>query len=223
MDHPQSISAMRRAALRKLALTGALGTGGMLALLREALAANPDSGMHSVTGEVTIDGQPAVIGQRILPAQTIATQAGSEAVFVIGANAFLLRESSTFRIDRRSGVVALRYLSGKILSVFGKGNKTLLTPNATIGIRGTGCYIEVEPARTYFCLCYGRAVVTPHANAARKLTLHTTHHEHPLYIGAEPSVIQPATVDNHRDTELIMLEQLVGRLPPFYGKDYAPY
>jgi hypothetical protein len=223
MDHPQSTSTMRRAALRKLALTGALGAGGILALLREALAANPDSGMHSVTGEVTIDGQPAVIGQRILPAQTVATQAGGEAVFVIGTNAFLLRESSAFRIDRSSGVIALRYLSGKILSVFGKGNKTLLTPTATIGIRGTGCYIEVEPARTYFCLCYGRAVVTPNANATRKMTLSTTHHEHPLYIGAGPSVIQPATVDNHSDAELIMLEQLVGRLPPFYGKDYPPY
>ena len=32
-------------------------------------------------------------------------------------------------------------------------------PNATIGIRGTGAYIEVHEGRTYFCLCYGKAEV----------------------------------------------------------------
>jgi hypothetical protein len=224
MSKQEKYSALRRAALRKLALAGALG-GGMLALLREVAAATPDGGMRSIKGSVHIDGTPAELGQRILPGQTVTTETGSEAVFVVGTDAFLQRDNSTFRIGSNAGVVVLRYISGKVLSVFGKGRKTLLTPTATIGIRGTACYIEAEQVRTYFCLCYGKALLTPHSDRSRPQTLHTRHHERPLYIhaGTGRSVIESANVVNHVDAELIMLEALVGRMPPFSGKDFPPY
>ena len=54
--------------------------------------------------------------------------------------------------------------------------------------------------------------------AARE-TVHSTHHSAPRYIYAHGEMpiqmIEPAPVVNHTDAELIMLEALVGRKPPF--------
>ncbi|RZI44640.1 hypothetical protein EGT07_04305 [Herbaspirillum sp. HC18] len=212
----------RRASLRRLAALGAIG---MTGLLRAALAANPQSGMRRIKGSVTVDGQPAELGQEILPGQKVVTGPDSEAMFVIGKDAFLQRENSEFGIDSNAGLVVLRYITGKVLSVFGKGRKKLETPTAVIGIRGTACYIEAEEERTYFCLCYGSAVVQPKGMRTMRKHVKTKHHESPFTIGmgrAEP-VMARAKVINHTDGELIMLEELVDRIPPFFGKGYQPY
>lgn len=223
MNNEERILPLRRMALRRLAATAAVGTGGMVGLLRAALAANPQAGIRSIKGTVTVDGKPAAIGQEIQRGQRVVTAADSEAIFVIGKDAFLQRENSEFGLDAGAGVVVLRYITGKVLSVFGKGRKRLETPTSTIGIRGTACYIEAEPARTYFCLCYGSAVVQPKGNPRLRKTLRTTHHESPYYISrGNDASFRRATVVNHSDDELIMLEKLVERLPPFYGKN-EPY
>lgn len=218
-------SPARRAVLSRLALTGAAGAGGMAGLLQAALAANPQSGMRSLRGTVSIDGKPALPGQQVEPGQTVVTGDDGEAVFVIGSDAFLQRGGSIFTVETNGGVAVLRYISGKLLSVFGKGRKTLVTPTATIGIRGTACYIEAEPVRTYFCLCYGSALLTPNAEPNKRRTIRTRHHEYPLYIDTRrgPLMVAPADVINHSDAELVMLEALVGRVPPFHGKAYPSY
>ena len=223
MNNQTRISPARRMALRRLA-AAAVGAGGMFGLLRAALAANPQPGIRSIKGSVTIDGQPAAVGQQIRPGQKVVTEADSEAIFVIGKDAFLQRENSEFGLDSSAGVVVLRYITGKVLSVFGKGRKRLDTPTSTIGIRGTACYIEAEPERTYFCLCYGIASVQPKGSPRLRKTLRTKHHESPYYISSgNDASFRRATVVNHNDDELIMLEELVGRLPPFYGKGYTGY
>lgn len=225
MENKTRLSPLRRRALRRLAASAVIGIGGMHGLLRAALAASPQAGIRNMKGTVTIDGEPAAIGQRIRPGQKVVTGPESQAIFVIGDDAFLQREDSEFSIEANAGVVVLRYLTGKVLSVFGKGRKQLMTPTATIGIRGTACYIEAEPDRTYFCLCYGTAVVQPTSNPRMRKTLRTKHHESPLYIGREPgkAAMRRADVANHKDDELFMLEELVGRIPPFYGKGYGKY
>jgi len=90
-----------------------------------------------------------------------------------------------------------------------------VTPNATIGIRGTGAYLEAEAARTYFCLCYGTADVAT-ADGKVKDSYSTTHHESPRYLYGDgrKDAMTAARVVNHTDAELIMLEALVGRTPP---------
>lgn len=74
---------------------------------------------------------------------TFVTSTASQALYVIGQDAFLQRENSAVSF---SGAVVdvLRILSGKLLSVFAKGSKKIETVTATIGIHGTGCYIEAE-------------------------------------------------------------------------------
>ena len=106
--------------------------------------------------------------------------------------------------------------SGRVLSVFGKKPVVIKAANATIGIRGTGAYVEVDPGKVYFCLCYGEADLDGPGMSAPK-RIKTTHHESPLVITDRGGVMvaDPAGVVNHTDDELVMLEALVGREPPF--------
>jgi len=224
MDDQEYRRQARRAMLLKLAASGALGAGGIAGLVRAALAADSGDvlqGIRYAAGNVMIDGKPVARGQKLQPGQIITTGPAADTVFVVGSHAFYQRENSSFTMEDNAAVTTLRYLSGKILSVFGKGRSNLVTKTATIGIRGTGCYIEAEEQRTYFCLCYGSAMVTPSKNAGAKKLIQTKHHENPVYIGAS-DVMKSAPVINHTDDELIMLENMVGRRPPFYGKtDYT--
>lgn len=143
----------RRNILKGLAATSLLAGAGVAGLIREALANGNKplrAGMHKVTGKVTVNGKPAQPGMAVGAGDTIITGAGGEAIYVIGQDAYLQREKST--VSFAAGVAGaavgvMRVLTGKILSVFGKGDKKLETPTATIGIRGTGCYIEAEENR----------------------------------------------------------------------------
>jgi hypothetical protein len=213
----------KRQLLKQLAAAGLLGAAGISSLIREALAngnkpVNP--GMNKVTGTVTVNGKPAQQGMLIGAGDTIITGAGGEAIYVIGQDAYLQREKSTvsFAANVAGGAVSvMRVLTGKILSVFGKGDKKLETSSATIGIRGTGCYIEAEEKRVYFCLCYGVAEVAPAADPSHIERIETKHHDHPIYIhkdSAMPMMVD-ASVINHTDAELELLESLTGRFPPF--------
>lgn len=209
----------RRKTLNRLLLT----TGALTfppALLRHALAADPRQGMRTMEGDVRIDGRVAWPGQPIGLGQRVETGDRSRAVFVIGHDAFLQREDSAFVMEETRGVIVLRYLAGKVLSVFGPGRKQLDTTTAIIGIRGTACYIEAGPERTYFCLCYGEALLVPKGDPNRRKMLRTRHHELPVYIDRRAGLraVLPAHMVNHSDDELVMLEALVGRRPPFLGQ-----
>ncbi|RLJ61423.1 hypothetical protein [Sulfurisoma sediminicola] len=233
----------RRHLLCALAAAGLLTGAERLGLIRAALAngANPvPPGLHRLKGAVTVNGQPAREGLLLKPGDTVATGAGAEALYVIGQDAFLQRESTTVRFGADLADF-MRVVSGKILSVFGKGQRNISVATATIGIRGTACYIEEGVPQkvmrngipgdgsggtasaahpTYFCLCYGEAKVIPTAAPQQWETVITTHHDHPLYLHDDPkmpSMMVTAPVINHTDAELIMLENLVGRWPPFYG------
>jgi len=216
----------RRELLLKLAATGALGAGGILGLVRDALAAGSlpaTPGFRHIRGPVGVDSTRASIGLNIKPGQTVMTGEGGEAVYIIGPDAFLQREKTKIAFEESGGAQVMRVITGKVLSVFGKNrerarNLQISTTTATIGIRGTGCYIEAEEARTYFCLCYGEAEVTPKGDPKQKETIQTSHHDHPIYINASGNrMMAPAAVINHTDAELTMLENAVGRWPPFHG------
>jgi hypothetical protein len=105
-----------------------------------------------------------------------------------------------------------------MLSVFESGQRReIRTTTATIGIRGTGIYVAIEPQRTYACTCYGEAVLTPVDDPAAAETVRTRRHDQPRYIYGKgmPNMMEAAPVINHTDVELQMLETLVGRKVPF--------
>lgn len=221
-------SAPRRRLIRALAAVGVLGPAGICGVIREALAAGNKPvapGMHKITGSVTVNGQPAREGQLLRSGDTIATGPKSEAIYVIGQDAYMQREKSTVSFATEAAAGVMRVITGGILSVFGKGEKRLIVPTASIGIRGTACYIEAEAKTVYFCLCYGIAEVSPNADPKQVERIETQHHDHPILIRNDSAMptMAPATVINHTDAELILLENLVGRWPPFYGKSSAGY
>lgn len=112
----------------------------------------------------------------------------------------------------------LRILSGKLLTVSRHSPMRVTTATATIGIRGTGFYVESVPDQTYFCTCYGTTEVAASADPASNTTVVSYHHDRPLYIvkgQAQGNNIRNAPFINHTDQELMLIEALVGRTPPF--------
>ncbi|MBK5106069.1 MAG: iron dicitrate transport regulator FecR [Burkholderiales bacterium] len=217
----------RREWLKRALLGGAL----MPLLLRDALAQRQQStGMVMIKGEVLVNGSAAEAGTLVKPGDRVVTAAGGLAVFAVGEDAFLLRQNSELHTAGGSALIgSLRLLTGKLLSVFGRGQRSITTPTAALGIRGTGIYIEVEAERTYVCTCYGVVDLQAGNMPAARETVSTTHHDAPRYIYAHGDMpikmIEVAPVINHSDAELIMLEALVGRVPPFVGsgKQYQDY
>ncbi len=227
---------MRR---RRLLTLGALGFGsavGGLSLwhLGRALAMSatpPKPGIQRLRGTVRLNGYPTQAGDPVLLGDRLTTGADSEAVVVIHRDAFLLRENSEIHFDSGDPgyLRILRLLSGKLLSVFAPRQEPsyIHTPVATIGIRGTGVYVESEGPRSYVCTCYGATELTPVGAPDQAQRLRTQHHEQPRYLyGAKTrrdTLIEPAPVINHTDAELIMLEELLGRRPPFAENDPYDY
>lgn len=231
IDHP------RRQLLQALAAAGLLTAGSVPGFLQQALAAGKlpiQPGLRKLTGQVSVNGQPARENQLIGPGDTVVTGPDGEAIYVIGQDAFLQRSGSTVSFGKTLADF-MRVLQGRILSVFGSGQREIRFATATIGIRGTACYIEEKvgaggtadaAAPTYFCLCYGEALVVPTAAPQQQETIRTRHHDHPLYISGDmkmPSTMVSAQVINHTDAELTLLENLVGRWPPFYGNGGPRY
>ena len=225
MSHTNS----RRHTLKQfaaLASIASLGPAGISGFISEALAkgdAPTASGIHSLTGSATVNGQDARVGSAVKPGDKVVTGKGSVAVIVVGGDAYLLRDGTNVTFEQsksKPGVLEGVLIStGKILSVFAKrsdGDIKIRAANATIGIRGTGCYIEIQDTRTYFCLCYGEAAIDG-AGMAQSKIVKTTHHETPVWLDDRGGVmkVENAGFVNHNDSELIMLEKLCGREPPF--------
>jgi len=216
----------RRDWLLRTAAGGAAVALGM-AQLRRALAADSvQKGIARVRGDVRVGDLPAKPGMEIKPGDVITTGARAEIVFVAGRDAFMVRAGSRVELSgaaTQAVISGLRLVTGALLSVFEPGRgRQIQTATATIGIRGTGIYVEVEKARTYACTCYGEAELVPVAEPQGAETVRTTHHDQPRYIYPKgmPRMIERAPVINHTDAELILLESLVGRTVPFDPKSY---
>jgi hypothetical protein len=211
--------AMRRRILM-LAASGALGAGGLSGFMSRALAAGDmpkTSQVHRLEGTATVNGESAKVGTPVKAGDRVATGPASQAVVVLGQDAFLLREKTIVELRGRdtNTLTELLISGGKVLSVFSKKPVSIKASNATIGIRGTGAYLEVDESSVYFCLCYGEAVLQGPGMADK--VVKTTHHEQPMLIreGGGTMTADGAGFRNHTDDELIMLEALVGREPPF--------
>lgn len=222
MSSPES----RRNRLKQMAAIGLLGPAGISGLIQDALAKGDlpaVSGINTLSGSATVNGQSAKIGTPVKPGDRVATSNGSYAVVVVGKDAYLLRDRTTVIFEESKSnpglLASVLIATGKVLSVFNKrGDKgvSIKLPNATVGIRGTGCYIEIQEGRSYFCLCYGEASIDGPGmpNAA---VIKTTHHESPVWLSDRGGImkVEKAGFVNHNDDELIMLEKLNGREPPF--------
>ncbi len=176
--------------------------------------------IYKLKGQVTVDGIPADLQTQIGPNALIKTGPNSRVIFAVGNDAFLLRSNSELKMGSSGGLLVegMRMLSGRILSVFGERKEphTITTTTATIGIRGTGIYVESEPDRSYVCTCYGHTRIISNVDPDTSRDIVTKYHDKPLYIlQGGSNLIVSAPVINHTDAELALIESLVGRRTPF--------
>jgi hypothetical protein len=214
-----------------------IATGGMGLLLPQAHASifgkmprkvPEGKSFFSIEGDVRVNGTPATESTSVQLTDTVQTGDKSQAVFVVGKDAFILRSNSELKLAGSGALLTnMRLVTGKLLSVFGKRGKkdpqlALTSPIATIGIRGTGVYIESEPDLTYLCTCYGLVSMSSTEDPGSQETIAAKKHDAPRYIMAKGEAgkrIRPAPMINHEDIELLLIEELVGRTPPFSISD----
>lgn len=208
----------RRAWLKGMLL--AAGGLGLQGVIRQVLAAGGlphKEGVVRLQGSLRVNGKVLRQGDSVTLPARLETGKGSQAVIVIGRDAFLVHENTRVEMGQdAAGLRFLRMLAGRMLSVFAAGEKRVSTPTAVIGIRGTGMYLDVMPEQTYFCLCYGEADLQSVMDSRQSEYIRTTHHDSPRMIfSTGTEMIATERVKDHSDDELIMLEALVGRIPPF--------
>ena len=211
----------RRLLLGGFAFTAAGGLNLALAI-RQVLAMSGKPiipGFNLVEGDVRKNGVPAKLGDDVAVGDTITTGPASQAVVVIGEDALMIRADTTLRLEGQESTLVqlMRLATGAVVSVWGPRRfLDIKTPVTTIGIRGTAVYVESEPGRTYACTCYGQAELVPIASPGQAKVVRTQYHDLPHYIYArKDEPIVPAKVINHTDAELVMLEGLLKREPPF--------
>jgi hypothetical protein len=176
--------------------------------------------LHELEGEVMVNGRLASRANEVRALDVIKTGTSGRVVLVMGKDAFLIRANSEVEILGKPKALllsGLRLLTGALLGVFGKGGpRRLLTATATAGIRGTGIYVEASPERTYFCTCYGTVEIEDQHRAEKRLVVSGYHAPNIIYAEmTDGNMMQKAEFINHTDDELVMLEKLVGRVPPF--------
>jgi hypothetical protein len=173
------------------------------------------SNVVDLSGDALLNGKPLTREQSIQPGDTVTTGPGSRLVFVIGSDAFHVRQNSQLQLQ--SGAIAsvvglLRLVTGAVVSVWGKGaERKIVTGTLTAGIRGTGVYTEVLPepdGRTYFCNCYGLIQLSA---GTEQIESRSEYHQS---FWAEPAPrngrsLMQAPAINHTDEELDELAQLV--------------
>jgi hypothetical protein len=179
--------------------------------------------IYRISGSATVNGNNATLATQIKGGDVVRTGRDSEIVFVVGGTSMFLRSDSNVELEAAQGdsllLRGLRLLTGKLLSVHGRGNAVRMqTPTATIGIRGTGVYLEADPEQSYVCTCYGVTDISANDDPTSKETVTATHHDRPLYVAAKAkpgNSIRRAPFINHTDQELMLIETLVGRTPPY--------
>ena len=212
----------KREWLKRIAAFGAAGASGIIS---EALAKGDlPPGVAKLEGSLTVNGRDAALGTPVRLGDKVATARGSQAVIVVGSDAFLMRSQTTveFGPSSRGTLSDMLVSAGRVLSVFSKKPVAIKAATASIGIRGTGAYIEINPDSVYFCLCYGEAVIDG-KNMPSKV-VKTDHHESPLWLYEDGAALkaEPGPFLNHTDDELILLEGLVGREAPFVKSGVYP-
>ncbi|MDA0790476.1 MAG: hypothetical protein O2780_13590 [Proteobacteria bacterium] len=185
----------------------------------------PGRSIYEFDGDVRVNNLPVSLKTPIRPGDLVETAANSYVIFVVNKDAFILRSEGRMEFPMPAPptpaappVSAFNLSRGKALSVLATRATQITTPNAVIGIRGTGVYLETDPERSYVCTCYGVADLATADDPGINETIESRHHDDPRYILSDPGSsnrIQPAPFINHDDQELLLIETLVGRSPPY--------
>jgi hypothetical protein len=183
-----------------------------------AVAQAPWGVVQELVGDVTLNDFPLTRSSALQAGQTIGTGADGRVWFSIGSDAYFLRPNSRLRLDasrpREPFIDFLRLVTGALGATFQRGTRrTLVAPTATIGIRGTGVYLEATPEVAYFCTCFGSTeILAPSGALMQNVAAAENHQARMMMTGMR---IVPAGFERHSNEEMARLESLVGRPSPF--------
>lgn len=173
--------------------------------------------VQELSGTVYINRHKATVDSIIQAGDLVTTSHDGRISFSVGGDAFLLKERTSLKVgaEQNTLINTLRLLTGKLLSVFETGRKReIITTTATIGIRGTACFLNVEPNSTYYCNCYGKTELRAE-NIYEEFEA-THHNAHRIdFDGMHLMGMEVMKVIDHSDDELRQLESYVGRVPKF--------
>lgn len=203
------VDAQRR---RLLKLSAALGVGLVVP------TSNASQNVHELNGVAFVNRQRITQATVINPGDTVTVGHDSNLTFSIGQDVYRLRSNTSMQVEADSNLIVtgLRLFTGALLGVFGHGQKTIHTRTATIGIRGTGLYLDSAPDKTYFCTCYGETEVRV-PNMQSQVYAAEHHNAIMIYTPANkaPYIHNMAGFEGHTDDELRRNESYVGRTVPF--------
>jgi hypothetical protein len=189
-----------------------LGAGALLPL--GAAAQAPYGTVHELTGRVMLNGRPLGRNSIIQPGQTVTTGSDGHIWFTVAGDSFFLRPNTELRLSpsvRDSIIQGLRLVTGALGATFRRGGpRSLVASTVTIGIRGTGVFVETNDETTYICTCFGAIELDAGGEPA---AVRATHHA-ARRIGRDGRIVG-APMQNHTDEELSRLERLAGRPYPF--------
>ena len=179
MDNPFD-EARRRWLVRALAM-GFYSATPSLALAQSTPGRLPPGrSIHRLEGDVRVNGRRARRSTIIRPGDEVRTGRDSTVTFVVDTDAFHLRELSRLEIEGAGTAASvLRLLTGALLSVFGRRRARVDTRFATLGIRGTGVYVESAPDLSYLCTCYGETELQTADDPNVREWILSEHHDAP--------------------------------------------
>lgn len=202
-----------------LAGSGALAAGAFLPMP----AAGQTATIHELTGEVLLNGRRLLRGARIAPGDSLYAGPGASLWFTLGADAFFLRERSELRLEARARsaiIEGLRLITGALGATFARGaERRVIARTVTIGIRGTGIYLDTTPEQTYACTCFGATELKSADDGAMMESVKVVTGNHfARRIWRDPKMgmrILEAPFERHTNAEIARLESLAGRPDPF--------
>jgi hypothetical protein len=180
--------------------------------------------VHELVGNVTVNDVPLARRGALQAGQTIRTGADGRVWFSVGADAYFLRPNSRLRLDTSKPgepfIDFLRLVTGALGATFARGmRRTLIAPTATIGIRGTGIYLDASPEAAYFCTCFGSTEIltAPTGNMMESVAVTAENHQARMIHREAMSGMRilHAGFERHTNEEMVRLESLVGRPNPF--------
>ncbi len=204
----------RRAFLRSAA---GLTAGALLPLQSGAQVA----GVRELSGNVLVNGRDVSVSTPIRAGDTLYATRGASLWFTVGGDAFFLRGETELRLEParvgETAINALRLLTGALGATFARGaRRSVIAPTATIGIRGTGVYVEARRDETYACTCFGSTeIMTPEDRMMERVPVTTVNHL-ARRIPRQGAHVE-APFERHTSEEMTRLERYAGRPDPFTG------
>jgi len=179
--------------------------------------------IHELSGEVLLNGRPLARNSAIQAGQTVSTGRNGSVWFTLGGDAYFLRPGSELRL--RAGLTdnvigALRLVTGALGATFRSGApRSVIAQTVTIGIRGTGVYVDTNDQETYACTCFGTTDMLSSTGGTMMENVRVMTENHQARrIHRDPQMgmrIVQAPFERHSSEEIARLERLAGRPNPF--------